>query len=128
MARVVGIGLQDFSKIQKEKVFYIDKTKFIKEWWDSKDEVVLIARPRRFGKTLTLSMVEQFFSTAYAENNYFEGMEIWKEERFRNLQGTYPVVSLSFATVYKGNNIKINNGLPILRRDTAQTRLRAVFL
>lgn len=99
MARVVGIGLQDFSKIQKEKVFYIDKTKFIKEWWDSKDEVVLIARPRRFGKTLTLSMVEQFFSTAYAENNYFEGMEIWKEEHFRNLQGTYPVVSLSFSSV-----------------------------
>ena len=54
MARVVGIGLQDFSKIQKEKVFYIDKTKFIKEWWDSKDEVVLITRPRRFGKTLVL--------------------------------------------------------------------------
>ena len=73
MARVVGIGLQDFSKIQKEKVFYVDKTRFIKEWWDSKDEVVLIARPRRFGKTLTLSMVEQFFSVAYAENNYFEG-------------------------------------------------------
>ena len=96
MARVVGIGLQDFSKIQKEKVFYIDKTKFIKEWWDSKDEVVLITRPRRFGKTLTMSMVEQFFSIAYAENNYFEEMEIWKEERFRNLQGTYPVVSLSF--------------------------------
>lgn len=103
MARVVGIGLQDFSKIQKEKVFYIDKTKFIKEWWDSKDEVVLIARPRRFGKTLTLSMVEQFFSTAYAENNYFEGMEIWKEERFRNLQGTYPVVSLSFSSVKERN-------------------------
>ena len=99
MARVVGIGLQDFSKIQKEKVFYIDKTKFIKEWWDSKDEVVLIVRPRRFGKTLILSMVEHFFSTAYAENNYFEGMEIWKEERFRNLQGTYPVVSLSFSSV-----------------------------
>ena len=99
MARVVGIGLQDFSKIQKEKVFYIDKTKFIKEWWDSKDEVVLIARPRRFGKTLTLSMVEQFFSVAYAENNYFEGMEIWKEERFRDLQGTYPVISLSFSSV-----------------------------
>ena len=99
MARVVGIGLQDFSKIQKEKVFYVDKTRFIKEWWDSKDEVVLIVRPRRFGKTLTLSMVEQFFSVAYAENNYFEGMEIWKEERFRDLQGTYPVISLSFSSV-----------------------------
>ena len=60
MARVVGIGIQDFSKIRKEEVFYIDKTSFIKEWWDSKDEVTLITRPRRFGKTLTMSMVEQF--------------------------------------------------------------------
>lgn len=103
MARVVGIGLQDFSKIQNEKVFYIDKTRFIKEWWDSKDEVVLITRPRRFGKTLTMSMVEQFFSAAYAGNSSFKEMEIWKEERFRKLQGTYPVISLSFSSVKERN-------------------------
>ena len=103
MPRVVGIGLQDFSKIQKENVFYIDKTRFIREWWDSKDEVVLITRPRRFGKTLTMSMVEQFFSAAYAENKYFEGMEIWKEQRFRDLQGTYPVISLCFSSVKERN-------------------------
>ena len=69
MTRVVGIGLQDFSKIQKEKVFYIDKTMFIKEWWESNDEVTLITRPRRFGKTLTMSMLEKFFSVDYAERN-----------------------------------------------------------
>lgn len=99
MARVVGIGIQDFSKIRKEEVFYIDKTSFIKEWWDSKDEVTLITRPRRFGKTLTMSMVEQFFSVAYAGNDFFKGLDIWKEKRFRELQGTYPVISLSFSSV-----------------------------
>lgn len=103
MAQVVGIGLQDFSKIQKEHIFYIDKTKFIKEWWDSKDEVTLITRPRRFGKTLTMSMVEQFFSIAYAENKYFKGMDIWKEKRFRDIQGTYPVISLSFSSIKERN-------------------------
>ena len=61
MARTVGIGIQDFGKMIENNCFYVDKTHFIKEWWDSKDEVTLITRPRRFGKTLTLSMVEQFF-------------------------------------------------------------------
>ena len=81
MAGTVGIGLQDFGKIRREHVFYIDKTRFIKEWWESKDEVTLITRPRRFGKTLTMSMVEQFFSVEYAGNENFQGLEIWKEER-----------------------------------------------
>ncbi len=71
MARVAGLGVQDFIKIQKEQIFYIDKTRFIKEWWESKDEVTLITRPRRFGKTLTMSMVEQFFSVIYAGNESF---------------------------------------------------------
>ena len=62
MARTVGIGLQNFEKIRKQNLFYIDKTMFIKEWWESNDEVTLITRPRRFGKTLTMSMLEKFFS------------------------------------------------------------------
>lgn len=103
MARVVGIDIQDFSKIQKENVFYVDKTQFIKEWWESKDEVTLIARPRRFGKTLTMSMVEQFFSVAYANNQCFQGMNIWKEEKYRKLQGTYPVISLTFSSIKERN-------------------------
>ena len=96
MARVTGIGLQDFSKIQKENVFYVDKTRFIREWWESKDEVTLITRPRRFGKTLTMSMVEQFFSVSYAGDDCFRNLDIWKEETYRQLKGTYPVISLSF--------------------------------
>lgn len=99
MARVIGIGIQDFSKIQREHVFYIDKTKFIREWWEGKDEVTLIARPRRFGKTLTMSMVEQFFSISYAGNPCFQGMEIWKDKKYREMQGTYPVLSLTFSSV-----------------------------
>lgn len=52
MARTIGIGQQDFADIRRDKLFYIDKTKFIKEWWESKDSVMLITRPRRFGKPL----------------------------------------------------------------------------
>ena len=111
MPRTVGIGIQDFEKIITRKVFYIDKTMFIKEWWESMDDVTLITRPRRFGKTLTMSMVEHFFSAGYADSRLFEGLNIWKEEKFRNLQGTYPVISLSFADVkdtsYEEARIKI---------------------
>ncbi len=103
MARVVGIGIQDFSKIQRENVFYVDKTRFIKEWWESKDEVTLIARPRRFGKTLTMSMVEHFFSIEHADNPCFRGMDIWKEQKYREIQGTYPVISLTFSSIKERN-------------------------
>ena len=100
MARTVGIGIQDFGKIIENDCFYVDKTYFIKEWWESKDEVTLITRPRRFGKTLTMSMTEQFFSVKYAgRGDLFENLSIWQEEKFRALQGTYPVISLSFANV-----------------------------
>ncbi len=96
----VGIGIQDFSKLRECHNFYIDKTPFIKEWWESSDDVTLITRPRRFGKTLNMSMLENFFSVDYAgRGDLFEGLSIWKEEKYRNLQGTYPVISLSFARV-----------------------------
>ena len=61
MARTVGIGIQDFGKIIENNCFYVDKTAFLKEWWENMDDVTLITRPRRFGKTLLMSMVEQFF-------------------------------------------------------------------
>lgn len=106
MARTVGIGHQDFSELRKKNLFYIDKTNFIKEWWDSGDSVTLITRPRRFGKTLNMSMVEQFFSVKYAgRGDLFEGLSIWRDEKFQKIQGTYPVISLSFANV-KENTYK----------------------
>lgn len=100
MVRTVSIGNQDFEKIRERNCFYVDKTRFIKEWWEQGDEVTLITRPRRFGKTLTMSMMEKFFSVEYAgRENLFEGLNIWKEEKYRKLQGTYPVIQLSFADV-----------------------------
>lgn len=100
MARTVGIGIQRFNEIRENDYFYIDKTAFIKEWWESGDSVTLITRPRRFGKTLNMSMVEQFFSIDYADRkDLFEGLSIWEEEKFCKLQGTYPVINISFANI-----------------------------
>ena len=118
MARVVGIGHQNFEQLIQANCFYIDKTGFIKEWWENRDVVTLITRPRRFGKTLNMSMLEQFFSLEYANRgDLFQGLAIWEEKssdgekpperenplpgdyKYRNLQGTYPVISLSFANV-----------------------------
>ena len=100
MERTVAIGIQDFEQLITNDYFYIDKTDFIREWWGSGDSVTLIARPRRFGKTLNMSMLEKFFSVEYANRgDLFEGLDIWKEEKYRNLQGTYPVISLSFARI-----------------------------
>ena len=100
MARTVGIGIQDFGKIIENRCFYVDKTDFIREWWESNDDVILITRPRRFGKTLNMSMLEQFFSVKYAgRGDLFEGLSVWDHEKYRNIQGTYPVISLSFARI-----------------------------
>ena len=102
MARTVGIGIQDFEKARRENLFLVDKTMFIKEWWENHDEVTLITRPRRFGKTLNMSMLFHFFSTEEAGSDLFHGMRIWEEEKYRELQGTYPVISLSFSSVKEG--------------------------
>ena len=100
MKKKIGIGIQNFEKLREKDCFYVDKTSFIQEWWESNDDVTLITRPRRFGKTLNMSMVETFFSVKYADRgDLFEGLSIWEEEEYRKIQGTYPVISLSFANV-----------------------------
>ena len=100
MARTVAIGIQDFSELRVNDCFYIDKTDFIREWWENRDSVTLITRPRRFGKTLNMSMIEAFFSLDFAgRGDLFEGLSIWKDKKYRELQGTYPVIFLSFARV-----------------------------
>ena len=98
--KTISIGKQDFASLREHNCFYIDKTDFIKEWWNSQDDVTLITRPRRFGKTLNMSMVECFFSVKYAKRlDLFEGLSIEKNAGLRKLQGTYPVLFLSFAAV-----------------------------
>ena len=100
MRRTVGIGHQDFETIRQRNYFYIDKTHFIREWWKNGDSVTLITRPRRFGKTLSMNMIETFFSIQYKDReDLFEGLKIWEREDFRKLQGTYPVIFISFADV-----------------------------
>ncbi len=97
---IVNIGEQRFDRIREEDRFYIDKTGFIREWWNTGSTVTLITRPRRFGKTLNMSMTECFFSNKYAgRGDLFEGLDIWSDEKYRQLQGTYPVIFLSFAGI-----------------------------
>ena len=98
--RTIAIGIQNFGKIIENNYFYVDKTDFIVQWWKSGDDVTLIARPRRFGKTLTMSMVEQFFSVDYAGGeDLFKGLSVWGNTAFRTLQGKWPVLFLSFADI-----------------------------
>ena len=116
MAKVISIGNQSFESIREKDNFYIDKTNFIREWWDNDDTVTLITRQCRFGKTLNMSMLECFFSNKYKDRgDLFEGLEIWNNEKYRKLQGTYPVIFLSFAGIkqvkYNETVIKIKDEL-----------------
>ena len=104
MKKAISIGIQGFSDLREQDCFFVDKTNFIKEWWENRDVVTLITRPRRFGKTLNMSMLGCFFSNKYANRaDLFEGLSIWQDETYRKLQGTYPVIFLSFAAVKAGN-------------------------
>ncbi len=102
----ISIGNQRFDNIRENDCFYVDKTTFIKEWWNSKDIVTLITRPRRFGKTLNMNMLNCFFSNQYADRgDLFDGLSIWEDEAYRKLQGMYPVIFLSFADVKQNNYV-----------------------
>ena len=104
MKKAISIGIQGFSDLREQDCFFVDKTNFIKEWWENRDVVTLITRPRRFGKTLNMSMLDCFFSNKYANRaDLFEGLSIWQNDTYRKLQGTYPVIFLSFAAVKAGN-------------------------
>ena len=104
MGKVISIGKQNFASLRENDCFYIDKSELIREWWESQDDITLITRPRRFGKTLNMSMLNCFFSNQYAgKKQLFEGLSIWNDEKYRILQGSYPVIFLSFASI-KGSN------------------------
>lgn len=104
MSKTVSIGVQNFEEIIANDLFYIDKTEFIKEWWENNDEVTLITRPRRFGKTLTINMVERFFSNKYAkQSEIFKELNIWKYDDYHTFQGQFPVIAISFADLKETN-------------------------
>ena len=105
MARAIAVGEQDFVKIRENDYFYIDKTGFITDWWRGADNTTAVMRPRRFGKTLIMSMMRAFFSVEYQGRGaeLFGGLKVWQDEAMRGLQGTYPVIFISFAVVKADN-------------------------
>lgn len=106
MNQTISIGKQDFVSLRENHYFYIDKTDFIRQWWENADDITLITRPRRFGKTLNMNMLNCFFSRQYKNRgDLFEGLSIWTDQKYRELQGSYPVIFISFADV-KQNNYK----------------------
>ena len=121
MAGKVAVGIQSFDTLIEKQYFYIDKTSFIREWWGCGDAVTLIARPRRFGKTLNMSMTEQFFSIEYKNReDLFQKFAVWKDPEYRKLQGTYPVISLSFANVKERDYISTKTRICQLITDLYQ--------
>ena len=140
MAKTVAIGVQDYASLIENDRFYVDKTGFIKEWWESGDAVTLITRPRRFGKTLNMSMLNCFFSNKYENRgDLFEGLDVFKDERCRELQGTYPVIFITFAGVkslnYEGALIGIKKQISrifsdfdfLKKQDTITEKEKAEF-
>ncbi len=118
----VGIGKQNYESLIMSDCFYVDKTYFIKQWWESQDDVTLITRPRRFGKTLNMSMLNCFFSNKYMNRaDLFEKFEIWTDEKYRKLQGTYPVINLSFADVKDDNFKNAKNSIISVISDVYRT-------
>ena len=106
MNQTISIGKQDFVSLRENHYFYIDKTDFIRQWWENADDITLITRPRRFGKTLNMNMLNCFFSRQYENRgDLFKGLSIWTDQRYQRLQGSYPVIFISFADV-KQNNYK----------------------
>ena len=112
MKKRISIGTQGFETLRNRDCFYVDKTDFIREWWESEAEVTLITRPRRFGKTLNMDTLNCFFSNHYKDRGeLFEGLSIWKNQKYQALQGTYPVIFLSFAGVKANNYADAKDGV-----------------
>lgn len=97
------IGVENFEKFYTENLYYVDKTLLIKELLDQKADVNLFTRPRRFGKTLTISMLKYFFEDSYDwEGNKVDYQHLFEDkaimssgEVYTRHMGQYPVISLS---------------------------------
>ena len=93
----IGIGTSDFKKMRVNDYYYIDKTMYIKDIIDNKSEVILVTRPRRFGKTLNMSMLKYYFDCrAKDSQELFKGLKIMsQEEKYTSKLGAYPVIYLT---------------------------------
>ncbi len=101
----IPIGIEDFKETIDKGYYYIDKTGMIQELLDCFSKVNLITRPRRFGKTLNMSMLRRFFEKTNESNAYlFEGLDISKAgEKYMSYQGQFPVISLSLKGMKQAN-------------------------
>ena len=99
MNQVISIGKQDFASLREGNYFFVDKTHFISEWWESGDDITLIARPRRFGKTLNMSMLKAFFEIGI-DTTLFDDLYISKNQALcERYMGKYPVIFLTLKGV-----------------------------
>ncbi|MBS0622612.1 MAG: AAA family ATPase [Verrucomicrobia bacterium] len=100
MKRRLPIGISDFKKVIIGDYAYVDKSLFIEEIVEKGTQVALIPRPRRFGKTLNLSMLRYFFEKGKEDTSYlFKKLKIWKLKKYRALQGQFPVIFLTLKDV-----------------------------
>jgi len=94
--RPIPIAVDDFKELIESNYSYVDKTLFIQELWEKGAKVSIIPRPRRFGKTLNMSTLRYFFEKSEKNNAHlFTNLKIWEISKFRELQGTYPVIFLT---------------------------------
>ena len=103
MKRILPIGISNFKKLREQDFYYVDKSLLIKDL-APKGRVVLMPRPRRFGKTLNLSMLRYFYEKSATSTAYlFEDLKIWEHEEFRKEQGQYPVIYVSFKEIFQAS-------------------------
>ena len=100
----IGIGESDFKMLRVNNNYYIDKTMYIKHIMDNKSKVILVTRPRRFGKTLNMSMLKYYFDcTAKDSKDLFEGLKIMEQEEYTSKLGYYPVIYITLKDVQDTN-------------------------
>ena len=119
--RPMPVGIEDFKKLVQGEYYFVDKTRFLRNLMDLRTDVTLITRPRRFGKTLTLSMLQYFFTLENAEENrkLFAGLDIERAgEKYMREQGTRPVVFLTLKEVQRPTYASMLSMLSSVLQDT----------
>ena len=111
------IGISDFRKVIRDNNYFVDKSMLIHELINSNAQISLLPRPRRFGKTLNLSMLRYFFENREDNGYLFKELEIYKRDEFREHQGKYPVIFLTFKDVKSDNKEEALNKIYSLIRE-----------
>lgn len=102
--RRLPLGIDNFRELIEDEYYFVDKTYFIKDLLDTRAKVTLLTRPRRFGKTLTLSMLKEFFDVNSADSRLFDELSISRSgKKYMGRQGKYPVIFISLKDVTRGD-------------------------